>query len=167
MIIMICYVLIFYNIDKLFQTQYLQYFIYNNNELISSNNELYFLLKLTSYFMLILYLFTILYKLYKSNIINKTCYGLSFVYMKHIIDIIITPKMTIMEYELSRGIMWAFTTPLMLKMYCDINNISIWDINIHYHLIAIISHIFFIPFKNNSIYLFATIIFSIPEIFFL
>jgi len=87
--------------------------------------------------------------------------------MKHIIDIIITPKMTIMEYELSRSVMWAFTTPLMLKMYCDINNISIWDINIHYHLIAIISHIFFIPFKNNSIYLFATIIFSIPEIFFL
>jgi len=72
-----------------------------------------------------------------------------------------------MEYELNRGIMWIFTTPIMLKMYCDANDLSLWDINIHYHIIAIAPHVFVIPFKNKPIYLLSTILLSIPEVFFL
>ena len=63
--------------------------------------------------------------------------------------------------------MWVFTTPLMLKMYCKTNYITLQNINIHYHLICIIPHIFKIPFKNSSIYIISTIVFSIPEILFL
>jgi class 3 adenylate cyclase len=72
-----------------------------------------------------------------------------------------------MEYELNRGVMWVFTRPLMLKMYCDVNYLSVWDINIHYHLIAIVPHVFVIPFKSQPIYLLSTILLSIPEVFFL
>jgi class 3 adenylate cyclase len=72
-----------------------------------------------------------------------------------------------MEYELNRGVMWIFSTPLMLKMYCDANDLSVWDINIHYHIIAIVPHLFVIPFKNQPIYLLSTILLSIPEVFFL
>jgi class 3 adenylate cyclase len=72
-----------------------------------------------------------------------------------------------MEYEINRGIMWIFTTPLMLKMYCDANDIKLLDINVHYHLISIIPHIFLIPFKNHYIYFIFTIICSIPAGLFL
>jgi hypothetical protein len=97
--------------------------------------------------MLTLYLYTLTYKSFVTKTNDGNGLGLSCVYMKHLIDIIITPNMSIMEYELSRGVMWSFSTPFMLKMYCDANDISIWDINIHYHLISIVPHIFVIPFK--------------------
>jgi len=68
------------------------------------------------------------------------------------------------EYEISRSVMWAFTTPLILKMYCKTNDISFQDINIHYHLICIIPHMFMVVFKGQSIYIISSILFSIPEI---
>jgi class 3 adenylate cyclase len=158
----------YYNIDKLLQTLYLPYIIPNNNyDIISNYGELYFLLKITSYFMLSLHLYTLFYGLFISKINDKNCIGLSFIYTKHLIDILVSHNYTIMEYELNRGVMWVFTTPLMLKMYCDVNDLSVWDINIHYHLIAIVPQVFVIPFKSQPIYLLSTILLSIPEVFFL
>ena len=52
-------------------------------------------------------------------------------------------------------------------MYCDANDISIWDINIQYHLFAIIPNVFIIPFKNQPIYMFSTALFTIATILFL
>jgi class 3 adenylate cyclase len=75
--------------------------------------------------------------------------------------------MLIIEYEISRSVMWAFTTPLMLKMYCNANELTLKDINIKYHLITIIPYIFIIPFKNQYIYTISIILFSIPVLFFL
>jgi len=158
----------YYNIDKLLQTLYLPYIIPNNNyEIISNNEGLYFLLKITSYFMLALHSYTLLYGLFISTINDKNCVALSFIYTKHLRDILVSHNYTTMEYELNRGVMWVFTTPLMLKMYCDANYLSVWDINIHYHLIAIVPHVFVIPFKTQTIYLLSTILLSIPEVFFL
>lgn len=81
-----------------------------------------FLLKITSYFMLALYSYTLLYRLFISTINDKNCVALSFIYTKHLIDILVSHNYTIMEYELNRGVMWLFTRPLMLKMYCDAND---------------------------------------------
>jgi len=168
MIFTLCYVVMYYNIDKIFQTLYLPYIISNiNNDIIYNHEGLYFLLKMTSYFMLGLYSYTFYYKLFISKSSDKNSIVLSFLYMKHLIDILISQNYTTMEYELNRGIMWIFTTPIMLKMYCDANDLSLWDINIHYHIIAIAPHVFVIPFKNKPIYLLSTIILSIPEFFFL
>jgi len=138
MIFTLCYVVMYYNIDKIFQTLYLPYIISNiNNDIIYNHEGLYFLLKMTSYFMLGLYSYTFYYKLFISKSSDKNYIVLSFLYMKHLIDILISQNYTTMEYELNRGIMWMFTTPIMLKMYCDANDLSLWDINIHYHIIAI------------------------------
>jgi class 3 adenylate cyclase len=122
---------------------------------------------MTSYFMIALYSYTLSYRLLISKTNDKNCVALSFIYMKHLIDILFSKNYTIIEYELDRGIMWVFTTPLMLKMYCNANDLSLWDINIHYHLISIVPHIFLVPFKNQPIYIFSTIILSIFSLFFL
>lgn len=165
---MLCYIVMYYNIDKFLQQVYLPYVApHQNTELLSNHEELYFLLTSTSYFMLALYLYILTHKLVviKSN--DRNSIGLSLVYTKHIIDILIQPNMTIQEYELSRCVTWVFTTPLMLNMYCDANDLSVWDINIQYHMIVIVAHAFAIPFKGQSIYLLSTIVFSIPAAFFL
>ena len=56
MIALLCYVVLYYNIDVIFKQIYLPYVISNNNYDVISNNEgLYFLLTTTSYFMLLSY----------------------------------------------------------------------------------------------------------------
>jgi len=154
MISVLCYIIVFYNIDTILKNIYVPYIIHNNYnntyDIISNYKELYFLLNLTSYFMLGLYSYTLLYRLLVSKINDKNCVSLSFIYIKHIIDIIISPKMTIIEYELSRSIMWVFTTPLMLKMYCDSNNLTLHDINFKYNIISIIGNVFLLYFKYNT-----------------
>jgi len=52
--------------------------------------------------------------------------------------------------------MWLFATPLMLKMYCNINNLKLRDINIHYHIIPIVINIFVYPHKNTYIFYYFT-----------
>jgi len=98
---------------------------------------------------------------------DKNSIGLMLVYIKHILNIIITPKMKLIEYELDRVVMWSFTAPLMIKMLCDENELTMIDLKIHYHLCAIIPHIFVVPFKNTQYYLLSIIILSIPGIIFM
>ena len=169
MISTLCYVIFYYNINEIIKQIYLQYVIPSSSlEVISSKPELYFLLSTTSYFMIFfLYSYILCYRIFYLKQNDRNSLGLSFVYLKHILNIIINPNMSIMEYEVNRGIMWVFSTPLMLKMYCDANDIKLLDINIHYHLISIITHIFLIPFKKHVIYFVATIICSISALLFL
>jgi len=160
------YVVIYYNIDKLFQNIYLP--IYETS-LISLSNEpnLYFLLTTTSWFMMILYLYTLIIRIFINKIYDKYCICLMSIYLKYIIDILATPQMTVIQYETSRTLMWIFSTPLMLKMYCDLNNIPYKNIKIHYHLLSIIPHVFVIPFKSHWIYWTTSAVCSIPLWFFL
>ncbi|NDA89354.1 MAG: adenylate/guanylate cyclase domain-containing protein [Alphaproteobacteria bacterium] len=161
MLSILCIVVIHYNVDTLFKNLYVPYLISNNyvssglTSTISSHSELYFLLNATSYYMLFLYLYTLSYRLFISKINDKNCLGLSFIYIKHIVDVVISPNMTIVEYETSRAVMWAFTTPLMLKMYCDANDIKLIDIKFHYHLISIICGAFLTPLKGQIYYSFS------------
>jgi len=158
----------YYNIDKLLQTLFIPYVApMIDTNLLSNHEGLDFLLKSTSYFMLALYSYTLAYRLLVLQQGDRSSIGLSFIYTKHLRDILVSPNYTVIEYELNRGVMWAFTTPLMLKMYCNANDLSLWDINIHYHLIAIVPHIFLVPFKGQPIYIIFTILLSIPELIFL
>lgn len=165
MISLLCYISLYYNISYIFQNLNLDQND-NNNKLVDFN-ELYFFLNITSYFMITLYIFSLSYSFYISKINNKYIIGLTLIYLKHLIDIISTPKMRLIEYELNRSIMWAFSTPLMLKMFTDINNISLNDLNIYYHIVPICLHVFSIPFKNSVYYIIITIILSIPMCIFL
>lgn len=74
----------YYSIDKLLQTLYLPYIVPNNNyEIISNQKELFFLLKMTSYFMLALYSYTISNEL----LISKTKEKLALHYLLYIQNI--------------------------------------------------------------------------------
>jgi hypothetical protein len=111
-----CFVIMYYNIDKLLQTLYLPYVKPTNNyELITNHEGLYFLLNMTSYFMLGLYTYIFSYRLFISKIADKNSIGLSFIYIKHLRDILISPNYTIMEYELNRGVMCERDSSIM---YC-------------------------------------------------
>lgn len=192
MIPILFYIVFYYNIDKIVQYIYLPYVTKNitqiihkivqyiylpyisinimpimDNDILYNNKELYFMLKITSYFMIILFSYTLGYNLLYPKIYDKYSIGLTFVYIKYIINILFNSNMSIKEYELSRQLMWVFTIPLKLKMYCSTNDILLKDINLHYHLLAIIPHTFFVPFKGQKIYIASTVICCIPEIFFL
>ena len=169
---LLCYIMLYYNVNTFMVHIYLPYIVNNydvisNNNYIFDNKELYFLLNTTSYFMLFLYIVSLTYKLFFSKIYDMFSIGLMFIYLKHIFDIIICPNMTIMDYEITRGLMWVFTTPLMLQMYCHANNLSLYDINFYYHLITVIPNIFVTPFKYKPIYFVFTILFSVTSLLFL
>jgi class 3 adenylate cyclase len=102
-----------------------------------------------------------------SKVEKNYCIGLNFIYIKHVVDLLITPNITIRQYELSRALMWVFTTPIMLKMYCDINYLTLKNINFKYHVISIVPYIFVAPLKNSIIYTSSMLLLTIPEIIFI
>jgi class 3 adenylate cyclase len=48
--------------------------------------------------------------------------------------------------------MWVFATPLMLKMYCDVNNMSVTQIDIHYHILPVCVNLAIYPYKYTTYY---------------
>jgi len=102
---------------------------------------------------------------YKS--INKTSNALALVYIKYTINTFLSDNMTVSQFEFSRNIMWLFATPLMLKMYCDINTIKLQDIKIHYHIIPVAINVFIYPYKNTITYYYLTGISWLSLLFFM
>ena len=163
MLTLMCYVILYYNIDDIFKNIYFP--LINNDkheELISSSKELYFLLTVTSYFMLFLYFCILIKNVFITKIIDRYALCLSFIYIKHISDIILIPKTMLLKYEMSRSIMWLFTTPLMIKMYCTANDLKLRDIKFYCHIIPIIPYIFIIPLKGTQYYALYTVVSAIP-----
>jgi class 3 adenylate cyclase len=148
--------------DLYFKNIYLSYFPELSKETIASNKELHGILTATSWFMAIIYLYLTFHRKFigKTNDINGIL--LSFMYSKYTTDILLSPNMSIVEHEMSRTVMWVFTTPIMLKMYTDLNHFKLTDINYQYHLMAIIPHVFMVPFRGQPTYLISTCILSIP-----
>lgn len=86
-----------------------------------------------------------------SNIKNYTIYSLAFIYIKYVIDNIINNNhISIYQYEFKRTLMWLFTTPLILKLYCDMNNFTLIDVSAHYHIISNILHIILYPLRKTQ-----------------
>ena len=169
MFLLLCYIVLYYNLDKCIQYCYLPLF-HNNNDndnTITNNSYLFFSLKTTSLFMICVYLYQLIYALLYSKIVNKTSIGLSYVYIKYLLDILLNPIMKVIDYEMNRTLMWIFTTPLMLKLYCETNDLSLLDIKIHYHMISIIPLIFLVPFKNDPYQYVCIGILYIPATFFM
>ena len=85
-----------------------------------------------------------------SKVKNSTIYSLSYIYMKYTIDNITTHNtITLYHYEMRRTIMWLFTTPLILKIYCEINKLNLMEINAYYHIVSNIIHILLYPYRDN------------------
>jgi class 3 adenylate cyclase len=78
------------------------------------------------------------------------------VYIKYTLSSVLSNGITLRQHEFSRNIMWLFATPLMLKMYCDVNNLKLQDINIHYHIIPTAINIFIYPHKDTYVFYYFT-----------
>jgi class 3 adenylate cyclase len=103
-----------------------------------------------------------------SKIRKPALYALSLIYLKYIIDIVIdTNAIVVYQYEFRRSIMWLFTTPLILHLYCDMNNITIMDINAHYHIISNFAHILLFPFRKTYYNAYIIMLLSVLEVYFI
>ncbi len=151
MVPLLFYVFIYCNADIILNNLYLANYS-TNNELISENNNFYYSIKKLNLFVLFVYSLYVCKNVIYYNSINKTSNALALVYIKYTLNSLLTENMTIEQHEFSRNIMWLFATPLMLKMYCDVNNIQLQDINIHYHIIPVTINIFIYNQKNTPFF---------------
>jgi hypothetical protein len=154
MIFILLFYFIYSNVDSILHIYYFSNFKHlQNTELVEN---VYFSNTITYIFTFTLniYLFFIIKHIiyYSSFEKNKYSIGLALIYSKFIINILLNDRLTLQYYECSRNIMWLFTTPLMLKMYCIVNRLKLKDIKIHYHLIPTLINIFIYPYKNTIFY---------------
>jgi len=154
MIFILLFFFIYSNADSILNNYYFSKFInLQNTELIDNP---YFSSTITYVFTFTLniYLFFIIKHIiyYSSFEKNKYSIALALVYTKFTMNVLLNDRLTLQYYECTRNIMWLFTTPLMLKMYCIVNRLKLKDIKIHYHLIPTFLNIFIYPYKKTIFY---------------
>jgi hypothetical protein len=157
MIYILFFVFLYCNADIVLNKLYLSnYSTTLNNELIQTNSNFYYSITNLNLFVLSVYSIYLIKNLIDYNSINKTSNALVLVYIKYTINTFLSDNMTVSQFEFSRNIMWLFATPLMLKMYCDVNTINLQDIKIHYHIIPMAINVFIYPYKNTITYYYLT-----------
>lgn len=158
MIFIFSYLFLYCNIDSILNKFYLSKYYTNNfdsnnfdsnNIIIQDNKLFYYSLTTINSFILSVYAFYIFYYLFLSKTKNINSLTLAFIYSKYSLNIFLNDNTTLLEYEYSRAIMWVFATPLMLKLYCNTNQLKLKDINFLYHYIPCFIYIIVFPFKNN------------------
>ena len=143
------------------------YYTILDNENIQNNSDFFYSMMNLNIFVLFVYS-VYLIKNYKNIIIiNKTTNALSLIYLKYTLNIIVNDNITLWQHEVNRNIMWLFATPLMLKMFCDVNNIKLSDINIQYHIIPVTINVLIYPYKKTFVYYYFTGFSSVLLFFFI
>ena len=151
--ILLFYIFLYCNADNILNKYYLSnYSTTIDNELLQYNSSFYYSITSQNIFALSVYSIYIIKNLIDYNSIHKESNALALIYVKYIMCTLLDDNITFSQYESSRNIMWLFTTPLMLKMYCRINNLKLRDINIHYHIVPVIINIFIYPYKNTHLF---------------
>jgi len=149
----ILYLFIYCNADNILNNLYLsKYHHVIDNELMHYNDKFYYCCYNMHIFILCIYIIYLIQCYLQYKTLDNTSITLAFVYIKYTLNFLLNKHMTICEYESSRNIMWLFATPLMLKLYCKVNNISLHKINIYCHIIPIAVNIFIYPYKNTNVY---------------
>jgi class 3 adenylate cyclase len=158
------YTLFYYEIDNILKPYiYDKYDLFNDDPIIFSP-----IIQSTNIFILTLYALLTINLLFFSQIKNYTIYSLVFIYNKYVMDnVILCNKINIYQYEFRRNIMWLFTTPLILKIYSNMNNLNMKDINSHYHIFSTILHIILYPFRKTIYNYYIIIILFIGEAIFI
>jgi class 3 adenylate cyclase len=150
---LIVYIFIYCNADILLNNLYLSKFhSITNNELIQNDVNFYHTVYNLSIFVLAIYFINIIKNITNYHPVNKKLITLEFVYIKYTLNILMTSNMTMAQYEYSRHIMWLFSTPLMLNLYCDVNNLQLSQINFQYHIIPVAINVLTYPYKNTNIF---------------
>ncbi len=150
---LLLYVFVYFNIDSIMNKLYLSnYHSISGKELITDNIEFYYTVSNLNVFSLVVYCTFIIKLIIYRNTINIYSFALALIYIKYTLNSILSDNLTLLQFEFSRHIMWLFSTPLMLKIYCDVNNIHFEKIKIHYHIIPTLIHIFNYPYKGQKMY---------------
>ena len=89
------------------------------------------------------------YTAFLSKVSNPSLYSLVVIYLKYIMDMSIHhSSLSLYQYEIHRLLMWLFTTPLILKIYSEINQLSLLDIGSQYHIGANIIYVLCLYVRN-------------------
>uniref|UniRef100_A0A6C0JYM8 Guanylate cyclase domain-containing protein n=1 Tax=viral metagenome TaxID=1070528 RepID=A0A6C0JYM8_9ZZZZ len=147
---------------------FLKICLYDKYELFKQDPILFFpVMQSANIFILTIFSLFTIHLLFFSKIKNYTIYSLAFVYSKYVMDNISNNIISIHHYEFRRTIMWLFTTPLILKMYCHMNNCNLIDINAQYHVISNVLHIVLYPFRRTNYNTYIIITLSVFELYFI
>lgn len=107
------------------------------------------LIQTAELFIVFMFSIFISYTIILSNVGNPSLYSLVVIYLKYILDLSIHhSNISLYQYEIHRLLMWLFTTPLILKIYSDINQLSLTDIGAHYHIGANIIYVSCLYLRN-------------------
>jgi len=161
------YIFLYCNADIILNKLYLSNFSTLDNELIQHNSNFYYSLININYFALSVYSFYIIKNYISYNSINNTSVALALVYIKYLLSICLNSNITFSQYVFSRNIMWLFATPLMLKMFCDVNKIKLQQIDLQYHIIPVAVNIFIYPYNNTNIFYTVNFVLSMLIILFM
>jgi class 3 adenylate cyclase len=121
---------------------------------MQNNSNFYYSATNLNLFVLTFYSIYFISKFVSHKSINRYSTALALVYIKYTMNTLFKVNLTLSQHEFSRNIMWLFATPLMLKMYCDINTIKLRDINIQCHIIPVVINVFIYPNDNKTIFVF-------------
>ena len=158
----VCYIFIYCNIDDILHKYYLPSSYIENEELLNSNIEIYYAMKKINEIILVIYLVYVLMLIFVAKSYNKYSLALSLIYMKFSMNLFISPNLSLFEYGFRRSIMWVFTTPLMIKLYSDVNQLNIQKVGIQYNIIATLVNTGIYPYKDSIYY---NVFLIIPYIF--
>ena len=141
------FTLLYYQLDAV-----LKPLVYDRYEIFQQEPILFYpVIQSANIFILSLFsLFTVYLIMFSKNK-NYATYSLSMIYIKYVTDNILHYNtISIYQYEFQRSIMWLFTTPLILKLYCDMNAITMLDVCAHYHILSNTVHIFTFPLHRTN-----------------
>ena len=158
------YTLFYYQLNNM-----LQPCIYNNFDVFKEEPIIFNPIVYTINFF-ILYIFGMINAnlIIFSKIKNAHLYTLSLIYFKYVLDNVIESNtIGLYQYEFRRTIMWLFTTPLILQLYCDMNNLTLIDVNAQYHIISNFIHIILYPFRNTHYKTYIILSLSLSEAYFI
>lgn len=141
------YTLLYYQLETI-----LKPCLYDKLEIFQQEPIVFYpIIQSANIFILCVFTLFVTQLMFFSKIKNYTIHSMAFIYIKYVLDTVLSNNaISIYQYEFRRTIMWLFTTPLILKLYCDMNNLNMMDINSHYHIASNALHIILYPFRKTK-----------------
>ena len=158
------YTLIYYELNN-----FLNNHVYNKYNIFVSDPVVFYpIIQTANIYILTISLIFTFHLLLFSKVKNYPLYSMSLIYIKYTLDNIMNNNMiNIYQYEFRRTVMWCFTTPLILRLYADMNNLSLLNINAHYHIGTNVLHVLLYPFRKTYYNSYIITVLSFTEIYFI
>ena len=158
------FTLAYYQIDNV-----LKPCVYDKYELFQQEPVIFYpVIQTANVFILCVFSLFTSYLFLFSKIRNYTIYSMAVIYIKHAADTVMhSNAIGIYQYEFRRTLMWFFTTPLILKLYCDMNKLKLRDVNAEYHIFSNAMHIILYPFRQTNYNSYIILGLSVTEGFFI